>query len=243
MSKASVLKAIRNNAAWCDAVCRASGGSTEFVGGLWFNAVPSPPYFPNIITTDSTADIGAVEKTVHKLSAESVEVGVKDSFRALDLASIGFAKLFEASWVCRDPAQQKNDATLLAWAKIDTFVGLQAWEEHWWPERPSTGSHRPVFGSTLLECDNIAFLAGYRGTTLVAGAAITRTEDVAGLTCTFFHDPDPVLQRRELLSVLGSRYLNRLLVGYQSGAELDAMRDLGFREVGPLCVWLRTGSS
>ena len=71
---------------------------------------------------------------------------------------------------------------------------------------------------------------------------ITETEDVVGLTCTFFHGPDPMRQRRELLSVLESRYAGRAILGYQSGAELLAMRDLGFRDVGPLCVWLSTGS-
>jgi hypothetical protein len=242
MSNACALSASLNNAVWCDAVCRAAGGSTEFANEIWFNAVPSPPYFPNLITIDPRAEIGAVEDAVRKLPTKGAKVGVKDSFCALDLAPVGFSKLFEASWIWRDPVPPRNGAPLLVWTKIDSSAGLRAWEEQWWPERPASTPRPAVFGPTLLECDNISFLAGHRGTQLVAGAAITETEDVVGLTCTFFHGPDPMRQRRELLSVLESRYAGRAILGYQSGAELLAMRDLGFRDVGPLCVWLSTGS-
>jgi hypothetical protein len=82
------------------------------------------------------------------------------------------------------------------------------------------------------------FLGGDEGKVLVAGAAITETEDFVGLTCTFFRGPNPEQQRRELLAVLDDRYPSRVVLGHESGDELIAMCELGFRQIGPLCVWL-----
>jgi hypothetical protein len=73
---------------------------------------------------------------------------------------------------------------------------------------------------------------------LVAGATITETEDIVGLSCTFFRGPNVEQQRRELLAVLDERYPSRVVLGYESGDELIVMQELGFRQIGPLCVWL-----
>jgi hypothetical protein len=82
------------------------------------------------------------------------------------------------------------------------------------------------------------FVGGDEGMVLVAGAAIIETEDFAGLSCTYFRGPNPEQQRRELLTVLDERYPSRVVLGDESGDELIAMRELGFRQIGPLCVWL-----
>ena len=243
MSTASALSAALNNAAWCDAVCRAAGGTTEFTAMLWRNAVPSPAYFPNVITIDADVKLAAVEVALRKVSVKGPQVGVKDSFRTLNLALIGFSKLFEASWIWREPESPRFTSMQLAWTKIDSFANLQAWELAWWPEEPSPAPHPAIFGPTLLDCGNISFLAGHEGTALVAGASITETEDVVGLACTFFRGPNPEQQRRELLSVLRNRYPGRGIVGYESEDELLVMRELGFREIGPLCVWLSPAPS
>jgi hypothetical protein len=42
--------AARNNAFWCDAVCRAHGGDTMLTEHVWFNRVTSPPFYPNVDT-------------------------------------------------------------------------------------------------------------------------------------------------------------------------------------------------
>ncbi len=238
MATASALLAARNNAAWCDAVCRASGGTTELAHGLWRNASPSPPYFPNVITVDCSVESSAVEKALRSFSAGSPQVGVKDSFCKLDLSSIGFTKAFEASWIWRDPVSTDAVPTRLAWSKIDSVANLQAWEREWWPEDHSAAPSPEIFLPTLLDHESIAFFAAYEGSVMVVGAAITETEGAVGLTCTFYRGPHPEQQRRELLSVVASQYPGRAILGYQSGYELTDMRELGFREVGPLCVWL-----
>jgi hypothetical protein len=108
MPNSSAISAVLNNAAWCDAVCCAAGGLTEFANGLWRNAVLSPAYFPNIITIDSAAKLGGVEEAIRKLAVKDAQVAVKDSFRNLNLAPIGFSKLFDASWIWRDPVPRQD---------------------------------------------------------------------------------------------------------------------------------------
>jgi hypothetical protein len=238
MSTTSALSAALNNASWCDAVCRGAGGTTEFAAGFWRNQVASPPYFPNVITTHAVVDPAAVEEALRSITTLGHQVGVKDSFHTLNLASIGFSKLFDASWICRDPGSPEHRPKRLTWKKIELAAKLRAWETAWWPEGPSPVPRPGIFAPSLLQHQNICFLGGYEGEVLVAGAAITETEDIVGLSCTFFRGPNVEQQRRELLAVLDERYPSRVVLGYESGEELIVMRELGFRQIGPLCVWL-----
>jgi len=234
MSGATVHAAALNNAVWCDAVCRAAGGLTRFEEGLWHNAVPSPAWYPNVVTLDPSADAGAIERA---LCAGS-DLGVKDSFRTLDLTPLGFTRLFEASWICRDPAPPDALSPQLRWSAVATPADLCAWEAAWWPEDRRSEPHATIYGPSLLDNRHVTLWAGHDGTALVAGAAVTETGGAVGLSCTFFQRDHAERQRRELLSMLQARYPGRVMLGYESGDELRAMQQLGFRAIGPLCVWL-----
>jgi hypothetical protein len=43
-------QAARNNAIWCDTICRAHGVQGEFHGQLWLNRQPVPRFYPNAVT-------------------------------------------------------------------------------------------------------------------------------------------------------------------------------------------------
>jgi hypothetical protein len=234
MSTASVHSAALNNAVWCDAVCRAAGGVTRFAPGLWHNAVPSPAYYPNVITLEPSAGAGAVERAL----CAGAGLAIKDSFRTLDLEPLGFSLLFEARWICREPAPSDTLSPQLSWSTVETVSDLRAWEAAWWPEGQASAPRQVIFGPTLLDDERITLWAGHRGADLVAGAAVTETGEQVGIACTFFRGPDVERQRREMLAVLQTRHPGRTLLGYESGDELLAMRELGFRDIGPLCVWL-----
>lgn len=238
MPTAHVIAAALNNAVWCDAVCRAAGGTTQFAEDLWRSSAPSPSYFPNVITLDSSANIAAVEAALRACSGSGAELGVKDSFRTLDLLPFGFSKLFDASWIWKDAVHPSQKAWRLTWKNLESVEDLQAWESAWWPGPDSSGPRPRVFAATLLRETNITFLAGFDGATLVTGAAITETKGLVGLTCAFFRCTEAAEARRELLAVVAARFSGKAIAGYESSGELRAMRDCGFREVGPLSVWL-----
>src|SRR5438874_11943324 len=105
-------QAARNNAVWCDAVCRAIGSAGEFdeQRGLWLHRHRSLPLYPNIVT------IAPPEKAEPQLAriaelcvALPTGFAVKDSFAALDLVPLGFSVLFEAHWIWRPPAARHGE--------------------------------------------------------------------------------------------------------------------------------------
>ncbi len=243
MPTAHAIAAALNNAVWCDAVCRAAGGTTQFAEDLWRSSAPSPSYFPNVITLDSRAKLAAVEAALRACASSSAELGVKDSFRTLELLPIGFSKLFDASWIWKDAAHPLQTAWRLTWKEIESVEDLRAWESAWWPGPASAEPRARVFAAALLREANITFLAGFHGAALVTGAAITETEGLVGLTCAFFRGTEAAEARPELLEVVAARFPGKAIAGYESGGELRAMRDCGFREVGPLSVWLGRAAS
>lgn len=87
--------AARNNAEWCDLVCRGHGVTTQLDARLWVARHHSPPYDPDAVTL-------LPDVTVDEVLSQ-IDVGdgcsVKDSFAALDLRPAGFRVLFEAEWI------------------------------------------------------------------------------------------------------------------------------------------------
>jgi len=96
-----LLRAVANNAAWCDAVCRAAGCASAFDGDLWWNPDPAPPYYPNLITLAPGVEREAARRIGELRGALPAGWGVKDSFRSLDLSAAGFTVLIEAEWLYR----------------------------------------------------------------------------------------------------------------------------------------------
>ena len=93
---ARAVQAARNNALWCDTICRAHGIPTEFHAQLWLSRQPTPRFYPNAVTLANPNAGSAQLVYMQQLLAEAMpaNAGVKDSFCTLDLAPIGFHPLF-----------------------------------------------------------------------------------------------------------------------------------------------------
>ena len=104
-----LLRAVANNAAWCDAVCRAAGCASAFDGDLWWNRDPAPPYYPNVITLAPGVERDAARRIGELRGVLPAGWGVKDSFRSLDLSAAGFTVLFEAEWLYRPVSGSEAD--------------------------------------------------------------------------------------------------------------------------------------
>ena len=80
MLEEKIIRAARNNAEWCDAVCRAHGNPGEFHEGMWLNRHQVPRFYPNAGT------LGAPSQQqldlIDELLAARIPGGwaVKDSF-------------------------------------------------------------------------------------------------------------------------------------------------------------------
>lgn len=234
------LPAVRNNAEWCDAVCRAHGRPGRFEHGLWLNPAPVPAFYPNAVTL--TAD--GLEATLQALERLRLpgRWGVKDSFATLDLAAHGFDLLFEARWIHLEstapvPAVDPGRA----WRTVRTPEELEAWEAAWsgLPPGARTRPDARVFPPALLQEEGVAFFWAGAGSRPLAGGIASFASGVVGLSNTFRVEGAPAALDAELLANIRSRFPGQTLAGYEHGEALDTWRALGFQAGGPLRVWLR----
>ena len=247
-----VAAAARNNAVWCDTVCRAHGRPGEFLPGLWLNRHQAPRFYPNAVTLAASSDEAAAGPAAGPSASPLERIrdlgraglpkgwGVKDSFRALDLAPLGFRVLFDAEWIWR-PVDMPPPGTGFArfpWARVRSASELAAWET----ACGATPEEDRLFPPLLLDDPAVAFLAAQRDGEIVAGAIAYHSGDAVGLS-NFFGPEDQAADTFAWAVVMAGQVFPGLpLVGYESGADLAAAQEAGFTTIGPLRVWVSDGS-
>lgn len=231
--------AARNNAEWCDAVCRAHGLPGEFGAGAWSSARRTPPLYPDAVTLTADAEARDV---VFRIDVATPGCSVKDSFALLDLEPWGFEVLFEAQWIHRPAGgAPEGGSTAVRWEPLGGAASLPAWETAWSGGDEPTGLFRPEL---LADGEDTTFLAGYSSAgRIVAGAIASRSDAVLGISNLFATDDAPGGEEAAWAGCLteAARLWPGLpVVGYESGESLEAAVRQGFAPAGPLRVWLRT---
>lgn len=219
-----IALAARNNAAWCDAVARSWGARGRFETAFWINPGAAPTFYPNAVTLTPTPRLPP-----EMLQAEG-GFAVKDSFAQLDLAPLGYAPLFEAMWIWRDPEPvARSDKA--AWRIMRDADSLARWEAAWRGDEPPLDLFRPA----LLDEPDHAFVAAEVDGQIVAGCVASRSAAVVGISNLF----GPEALAAGCLSAVQDFAPDRPVVGYEQEPALALMKSLGFQAVGPLRVWLR----
>ncbi|NYI04707.1 hypothetical protein [Allostreptomyces psammosilenae] len=235
-----VRHAARNNAEWCDAVCRAHGRPGRFGATAWTNARRTPPLYPDAVTLDPAATASEVLAGV---DVTSPGCSVKDSFGRLDLTAAGFEVLFEARWIVRDghdpatPAADGTPAADVRWAPVRDAADLDAWQSAW---AGGSGAGGP-FRAELLERDDVVVLGGRRDGRIVAGAVANLSGDgaVVGVSNVFGDALGLDAAWSGVVAAVSRHFPGVAMVGYERGGDLRAALRHGWRAVGPLRVWLR----
>jgi hypothetical protein len=229
--------AARNNAVWCDTVCRAHGRPGEFLPGLWVDRHPAPRFYPNAITLG--ADEAAVVARLYELGRAGLPPGwgVKDSFCTLDLTPLGFRVLFDAEWIWRPAARSVpppgGGLAGAHWARIRTQAELAGWEAAW-----GSASEEDRLFPPLLAYPAIAFLAAYRAGEIIAGAIANQSDDVVGLGNTFGPTGESAGLWAGIITAARQAFPGLPLAGYEAGADLAAAQSAGCAAIGPLRVWV-----
>ena len=223
--------AARNNAAWCDTVCRSHGIVGTYGAGMWTSLVRTPRLYPDAVTLDPLVAAGDV------LGAVDASPGctIKDSFATLDLSPHGFEVLFEAMWIACASMLTGADSTI-TWARVTTLAQFETWEDAW---RGADAEAAGILVPSLRSDTSVEILTGIRRGVLVAGAILNRTDDVIGLSNVFTRDGDHPEVWPSLAAWVARSQPGRTVVGYESGADLDAAIGAGFTPVGTLRVWSR----
>ncbi|SDK56077.1 hypothetical protein SAMN05216298_0548 [Glycomyces sambucus] len=213
--------AAHDNAAWCDAMCRAHGTPGGFAADAWTSPVRTPVYYPDAVTLAPGADAASVLARIDSGAGASV----KDSFADLDLRPFGFEVLFEARWIHR-PAGPAD----AAWREVADPEALREWARAW----DGGEGNAEVFRPALLDLPGVHLIAGEPAGS--AGAVLTRTGPVVGVSNVFAARGDgwPAA-----LAAAHDLYPGVPVVGYEHGDGLAAAERHGFAPVGPLRVWLR----
>jgi hypothetical protein len=217
--------AVRENAAWCDLVCRLHRFTPEGDGRLWWSARRTPDLCPDAVTL--VPDVSVLD--VLGRITDSSGASVKDSFATLDLTDQGWTVLFDATWVARGPGTGTDGEVASTFAVVRERFPFAAWCRAWGgPEGALPTGLRRASGVTVLGREGDAGFAD--------GAIVHRTEiggtAVAGLSNVFG-------AWGEVADAASHRHPEAWIVGYERGAGLDAALAAGFTAVGPLRVWSR----
>jgi hypothetical protein len=245
MNTSHVELAARNNAIWCDTVCRAHGVPGEFLPTVWINLSTPPPYHSNLIVI---SDSGVRGKSLEHIR-ELIDLplpgrwSAKDSFFNLELATLGFDVLFEASWIWCDQALRDlgHSSSGIYWSRITSPAELARWESAWEgnSRNPEAIGKPAQFPSSLLKDRQVAFFAGTLGREVVAGGIANRTGNVIGLSNVFVNSGDATAAWIGLVKTLQNTFPALPLVGYERNHDLESALACGFEPIGSLRVWIR----
>ncbi|SCL24958.1 hypothetical protein GA0074692_1870 [Micromonospora pallida] len=219
MTHAEAVIAARNNAAWCDTVCRAHGTVGVRDADAWSVPRRSPPWYPDAVTLRPQARAATL---LDRIDA-GVGASVKDSFAALDLTPYGFRVLVEGRWIHRPPGGVPDGPRLIP---VATAAALTDWAD----AHGGTALRHPA----LLADPAVTVLAAYDPAGRVTGGAVvSRGGGTLGVSNVFGADPAAVW--RGVCAAFGTEPL----VGWETTDDLPPALDVGFRPVGPLQVWVR----
>ncbi|MFG2328502.1 hypothetical protein ACGFMM_02650 [Streptomyces sp. NPDC048604] len=239
-----IERAVRNNALWCEAMCRAHGRPGVFGPRAWTNARRTPLYYPDAVTLTADATVGEVLAGIDRGTPYA---SVKDSYATLDLEAEGFVPLFSAEWIHRPAERPAPAPTAAEWTEVRTAEGLAAWEAAW---RGDDEDAAGLFRAELLADPTTTVLAGRDAASgrVVAGAVLTEGAGVVGVSNLFATDAtDGTDATGEAgvaeawagaLTAAAARWPALPVVGYEHGDALTAAVAAGFTATAPLRVWL-----
>jgi hypothetical protein len=225
-----VRAAARNNAEWCEAMCRSHGLAGGFGPQAWTAAVRTPLFYPDAVTLAPGADAAAL---VDAIDTAAPGASIKDSFADCDLTGSGFGVLFDAQWIWR-PAGPPAAGSDLDWEVVRDPARLQEWASAW----DGGDGNADLFGPALLEDAATFVLAGRSADGRVAaGAVASRSDQVVGVSNVFALE-DEADAWPGVLAALHELFPSVPVVGYEHGEDLAAAARHGFEPLGPLRVWM-----
>ncbi|MFI6921901.1 hypothetical protein ACIBIZ_18305 [Nonomuraea spiralis] len=225
-------EAVRNNAAWCESMCRAHGRPGAFGPLAWTNPARTPLFYPDAVTLSPEAGAADVLGGIDASSGASV----KDSFATLDLP--GFDVLFSAEWIHRAAPEAPRGPLLAATGDpIAWEVAADAGALREWADACFSGGAPDLFPPALLDDADVRLLCGRIGGDVVCGAVLNASGTVTGVSNVFASGCDLAAAWAGTVATAAELFPGRPLVGYESDPS-DALAH-GFTTLGPLRVWLK----
>jgi len=243
LSENLVRQAAHNNAIWCDAVCSTHSGLGEFHPSCWLNRHGAPRYYPDLVTLTGMEGVPAQTEALARLlqQAPRDSRSVKDSFNCLDLQAFGFTPLFNAEWLWAAALgtiglEESDD---VHWVRITDDADLARWEQAWCSL--TDGGKPRTFRPNLLSKPEIQFVHGLVDGVPVGGGVLVAAAGVTGISNLFASQVAVEVVLQGLAKFANAKFPGLPLVSYESGNDLAAAHQVGFKTVGHLRIWSRTG--
>jgi hypothetical protein len=139
---------------------------------LWTAPEGSPQFYPDAVTLAPAMTADAVLSGIDDRPGCSV----KDSYADVELGDRGFAVLFEARWLAREPASPTSHLQL-GWQTVATAEGFAEWLR--------AAGVEGILHPALMADATVRFLLAHGQQASVAGAALNETDGVmASRTCS-----------------------------------------------------------
>lgn len=236
-----VALAARNNALWCDAVCRVNGKAGEFRNDVWLNRYGTPRFYPDAITiADSGTDPDIIEVLTDLFdSSPGRGWAVKDSFSRIDLGKSGFEPLFDAQWLRLEETSETHLVRTSSASLVRSEAELRVWGRAWSgvDAEPDSCPFKPA----LLADPDIVFVSLERDGAIRAGGILNRGAKVVGISNVFADAAFTDAIWQELTAAAAGAFPGLPVVSYEHGQELETACRNGFEPIGPLRIWHRTG--
>jgi hypothetical protein len=188
-----------------------------------------PPYYSHAVILDPNHGSELLDR-LHTLQADFPDgIGVKDSFRTLDLSQIGLEILFQAEWIWAETIAIPSAAE---WQRITNPKDLLAWETAWNGTSPTATR---IFSDSLLSNPDIAFWGRESGQGFDAGCIANLSEQVVGISNVF--GVNAYYEAAYQVSRFGQ---GRAVVGYERDDTLVAALSAGFEAMCGLRVWTQS---
>ena len=223
--------AARNNAEWCDVVCRSHGAPTRFDKDAWTSPARTPPYYPDAVTLVPDLSVPDLLSRVDT----SAGCSIKDSFASLDLSVHGFRVLFDAQWIVDTGARRSPEEAGARWERARDPDNFARWIDAW----RDTDGPTDVLRAEVLDHDSVAVIAARADDRVVAGAILSRSANVVGISNFFADEGITSPSWSGCLAFARTLFATATFVGYESGDGLVAAQRDGFEIAGPLRVWIR----
>lgn len=238
-----------NNVFWYRAMFQAHQIACTTDDLSWWTDRSPPPFHSNLVVLSPLATYESVRQRLRAIARAlpSSRLSMKDSFASFDLSSDGYAILFEASWIWRDPALPSAhgpQGSPSGWTTVTSATELQAWENAWRGDARNGLDAYPSrqFPPSLLASPSHRFFVKVDGQRVVAGAIANRSPGAVGLSNTF--SPGPAsFDWKGLVQCATEHYPGVPLVGYERGTDLAHAESAGFTALAPLRVWQLASSS
>ncbi len=218
--------AVRENATWCDLVCRSQRLRPDADARMWWSDRRTPSLYPDAVTLDPTVNEFDVLGRIHDASGASV----KDSFAALDLAPDGYRVLFDATWFARPPGPAPAGADD-AFERIGDKFTFGAWRHAW-------GGPDDVLLPGLLRTSTVTILGdAHTGRALRPRRHPPSHEHRRHAGRRTLEHLRRRCRRRTALAAV--REPDAWIVGYDDAGVVETLERDGFAPYGPLRVWTR----